>query len=152
MTAVTLVSGVAWGAGAVSNCTSVAAALAPLPRPLERSRDRGAARVVVGSRFAQLLALRLLACLHGREPLLAPAEALVGRSRERVAALVRRERALRAAEAFRQHDLARADDVAAAALDAIVEAERGQRVEVRRLRRDQELLRLEPCGASHRAF
>src|SRR5690606_16318073 len=59
---------------------------------------------------------------------------------------------LRSAEALDEHDMTRADHVAAAAFDAIVEPERLEIVEISCDGRDDELLRLQARRARRRAF
>src|SRR5690606_31840624 len=85
------------------------------------------------------------------EPLLAPFVTQLGLGGECESTRMLRVQALRVTEPVGEHDMARADDVAAPALDAVVEAERLERIEVARGRRDEKLLRLKPRGARRRA-
>src|SRR5687767_9607677 len=71
---------------------------------------------------------------------------LLPRRRDRYL-LVRRDRAFRDAEALRQQDVRRANDVTAPAFDAVLQSESRQGAEVGRRRRDEQVLRQQARGA-----
>src|SRR5690606_1514836 len=75
----------------------------------------------------------------------------LGLGGQRESARVLRERALCGAEAVGEDDMARTDDIAAPALDAVVEPESLQSVEIPGSRRGEDLLRLKAWRARRRA-
>src|SRR5690606_3550854 len=97
------------------------AALTPL-RALDGGLDCPAALGLVGAELRLQRRLRCAGVLGRRlEATLAALMPRFGLGRQGLPSHVLRECALRAAETLRQHDVARTDDVAAAALDAVVE-------------------------------